>query len=101
MRELPLHMKLDHLREIRRGNGFVQSRPAFRFVEGISDRIPRKFYAESLIERQEAIQPMQAVAIEGSAHVEKNRANHWQDLVDHKPAGNLWSALRCHNQKVI
>src|SRR5471032_3409716 len=101
MRELPLHVELDHLREVRRRNGLVQSRPPFRFVEGVSDRIARKLHAESFVEGEEAIQPMQAIAIEGAAHVEKNRANHWRNLVDYKLARNLRSALRCQNQSAI
>src|SRR5438045_628972 len=90
-------MKFDHLREMRRRNGFVQSRPAFRFVEGFSDRLTRKLHAASFVERDEAIQPMQVIAIESSTHVEKERANHWQESVDQKLARNLRSARRCQN----
>ena len=101
MRELPFHEELDHLREVRGCDIFVQRRSSFRLVERVSDRIARKLYAESFVEREEAIEPMQAIAVECAAHVEKDRANHRQNLIDHRPVKNLRSALRCQSHSAI
>src|SRR5438067_1090814 len=78
MRELPLHVELRHLREVGRSDRFVHDGISFGGVEGLSKRFARKFHPETSVKRDEAILPMQAVAIEGAAHVEKDRAKHWR-----------------------
>src|SRR6266850_5770534 len=76
MRKLPFHVKPDHLGEIRGGDRLVEGRSSFGFIECLPDRFARKLDAERFVEREETIEPMQAVTIESAAHVEKNCANH-------------------------
>src|ERR1051325_3354550 len=90
MSELPLHVALDHLLKIRGRDRFILVRPPFRLVKCFA----RNFDAETSIKRGESVLPMEAVAIQGAAHIEKNRANH-------KPARNLRSAWRCQTQRAI
>ena len=96
MGKLPLHVKLDHLRQIGRSDIVVESGLPFRLVERAANRIAREFRAEISIECEETIEPMQAVAVEGAAHVKKDCANH--RLIGHRLARNLRSALRCQSQ---
>src|ERR1044071_5387304 len=76
MPKLPFHVKRDHLGEIRGGDRLVEGRSSFSFIECLPDRFARKLDAERFVEREETIEPMQAVTIESAAHVEKNCANH-------------------------
>ena len=85
MRKLPFHVKPDHLGEIRGGDCLVEGRPSFGFIERLPDRFARKLDAERLVEREETIEPMQAVTIESAAHVEENCTQH-AELSDYHSA---------------
>src|ERR1043166_2245147 len=100
MGQLPFHVERDHLPEIRGRNGVVLASLAFGFVERAAKRLARQPDAGGMVKRNESVEPMLTIAIEGAAHVEKDRANHsGGSLPEARLARNLRSALRCQNQR--
>src|ERR1043166_7759686 len=96
MGHLPLYIVLDHLPEIAGRNRVVVVRPALGFVECFA----RNRHAETAVKRGEPVLPMEAVAVEGAAHVEKDRANHSAgSLLDDWLARKRRSPLRCQSER--
>src|SRR2546430_17515064 len=100
MRELPPNIEFDHLPEVRRCDGVVEVCSTLGFIERAAKGLARQRHAETAIQRDKPVEPMQAVAIERAAHIEKDRANHPAgSLLDDSLASKRRSALPCPSQR--
>ena len=89
VRELPADVALDHLVERGRRHDVVGGRERFGVIEGGAEHLARQPHAGGRVQLDEAIQPMQAVAVERAAHVEKNGANHLSGSAYHSGKARL------------